>query len=195
MPSATAGGNGDNAGSVAVGWERGIEGVSKTCQEAFGRKTSKRIYSVSEIAGNSPQNRAYRMHTITAHTLHGMAISDDERAFFIALGGRIAAQRKAQGITQVELAETLGVSQQAMNSFEKGRRRVPVSLLPVIAQTLQTTLDALVVHDLTPAIAAPKKRGPQKKIRQQLEQIEALPPAKQRVITQLIDSVLAQAAR
>ncbi len=135
------------------------------------------------------------MHTITAHSTHGMAISDDERAFFIALGGRIAIQRKAQGITQVELAEGLGISQQAMNSFEKGRRRVPVSLLPVIAQTLQTTLDALVDHDSTPAIAAPKKRGPQKKIQQQLQQIEALPLAKQRVITQLIDSVLAQAAR
>lgn len=131
------------------------------------------------------------MHTITAHTPHGMAISDDERAFFIALGGRIAQQRKAQGITQVELAETLGVSQQAMNSFEKGRRRVPVSLLPVIAQTLQTTLDALVAHDSTPAIAAPKKRGPQKKIRQQLEQIDALPPAKQRAIAQVLDSMLA----
>jgi transcriptional regulator with XRE-family HTH domain len=131
------------------------------------------------------------MHTITAHTSHGMAISDDERAFFIALGGRIAAQRKAQGITQVELAETLGVSQQAMNSFEKGRRRVPVSLLPVIAQTLQTTLDALVAHDSTPAAAAPKKRGPQKKIQQQLEQIETLPAAKQRAIAQVLDSMLA----
>jgi transcriptional regulator with XRE-family HTH domain len=131
------------------------------------------------------------MHTITAHTSHGMAISDDERAFFIALGGRIAAQRKAQGITQVELAETLGVSQQAMNSFEKGRRRVPVSLLPVIAQTLQTTLDALVAHDSTPATVAPKKRGPQKKIQQQLEQIETLPAAKQRAIAQVLDSMLA----
>lgn len=131
------------------------------------------------------------MHTLTTHTPHGMAISNDERAFFIALGSRIAAQRKAQGITQVELAETLGVSQQAMNSFEKGRRRVPVSLLPVIAQTLQTTLDALVVHDSTPAIAAPKKRGPQKKIKQQLEQIDTLPPAKQRAIAQVLDSMLA----
>lgn len=107
------------------------------------------------------------------------------------MGGRIAQQRKAQGITQVELAETLGVSQQAMNSFEKGRRRLPVSLLPVIAQTLQTTLDALVAHDTTPTIAAPKKRGPQKKIRQQLEQIDALPPAKQRAIAQVLDSMLA----
>jgi len=51
-----------------------------------------------------------------------------------------------------------------MNSFEKGRRRVPVSLLPLIAHRLETTLDALVTHDATPATAAPKKRGPQKKI-------------------------------
>ena len=132
------------------------------------------------------------MHTLTTHTPHGMAISDDERAFFIALGGRIAAQRKAQGITQVELAETLGVSQQAMNSFEKGRRRVPVSLLPVIAQALDTTLDALVADSAAPTMAsAPKKRGPQKKIQQQLEQIETLPAAKQRAIAQVLDSMLA----
>lgn len=120
----------------------------------------------------------------------GMAISDDDRAFFIALGARIAAQRKAQDITQVELAEQLGISQQAMNSFEKGRRRVPVSLLPVIASALDTTLDALIAHDAPPA-TAPKKRGPQKKLRQQLEMIEALPVAKQRFIAQMIDSVLA----
>lgn len=119
-----------------------------------------------------------------------MAISDDDRAFFIALGQRIAIQRKAQDITQVELAERLGISQQAMNSFEKGRRRVPVSLLPMIAGTLQTTLDALVGQEATPAIA-PKKRGPHKKIRQQLELIEALPVAKQRAIAQVLDSVLA----
>ena len=75
-----------------------------------------------------------------------MAISDDDRAFFIALGARIAAHRKAQDITQAELAEQLGISQQAMNSFEKGRRRVPVSLLPVIANALDTTLDALIAH-------------------------------------------------
>lgn len=122
---------------------------------------------------------------------HGMAISDDERAFFIALGQRIAEQRKARAITQVQLAEQLGISQQAMNSFEKGRRRVPVSLLPVIAQVLDTTLDALVADATAPALkSAPKKRGPQKKIRQQLEQIEALPVAKQRVVSQMIDAML-----
>ena len=85
----------------------------------------------------------------------------------------------------------VGISQQAMNSFEKGRRRVPVSLLPVIAQTLHTTLDALVSDEPSPIVVAPKKRGPQKKIRQQLEQIETLPMAKQRAIAQVLDSMLA----
>ena len=77
-----------------------------------------------------------------------------------------------------------------MNSFGKGRRRVPVSLLPVITQALDTTLDALVNDETHAAAAAPKKRGPQKKIQQQMKLIETLPIAKQRVIAQLIDSML-----
>jgi len=37
-----------------------------------------------------------------------------------------------------------------MNSFEKGRRRAPVSLLPVIVQTLHTTLNAPVDEGTPP---------------------------------------------
>lgn len=131
------------------------------------------------------------MRKLLALTPHGIAISDDERTFFIALGQRIAVKRKTQDITLVDLAERLGISQKTMNSFETGRRRLPVSLLPLIAQTLETKLDALVTHDAAPAMAAPRKRGPQKKIRQQLELIESPPLAKQRAIAQMLDSVLA----
>ena len=38
------------------------------------------------------------------------------------------------------------------------------------------------------------KRGPAPKIQQQLEQIEALPKAKQRAIAQVLDSMLAQSS-
>jgi len=41
-----------------------------------------------------------------------VAISPDDRAFFQALGTRIAQLRKEQNITQVQLAETLDISQQ-----------------------------------------------------------------------------------
>lgn len=117
-----------------------------------------------------------------------VAISTDERAFFVAFGERLAQQRKAQGLTQVQLAEALGVSQQAVTAYENGQRRVPISLLPLLAQTLGTTVEDVIGVQVTRTAG---KRGPQKKIQQQLEQIEALPKAKQRVIAQVLDSMLA----
>jgi transcriptional regulator with XRE-family HTH domain len=93
------------------------------------------------------------------------------------------------------VAELLGVSQQAMNSFEKGRRRIPVSSLPAIGRTVNTSLDELIV-DEAPAAArsVAKKRGPTPKIQQQLEQLSCLPQAKQRAVMQVIDAVLQQQA-
>lgn len=43
----------------------------------------------------------------------------------------------------------------------------------------------------TPASNAAGKRGPAPRIQQQLQQIEALPKAKQRAIAQVLDSMLA----
>ena len=63
-----------------------------------------------------------------------MAISANERAFFERLGTRVAELRRTQNITQVEMAATLGVSQQTINSYEVGRRRIPVSALPTLAR-------------------------------------------------------------
>jgi hypoxanthine-DNA glycosylase len=63
-----------------------------------------------------------------------MAISPDERAFFAQLGTHIAELRKQNGITQVQLAEALNVSQQTVTSYEVARRRVPVSALPILAE-------------------------------------------------------------
>jgi len=140
------------------------------------------------------ENQGYRMGTIRTAAASAMAISHDERSFFIELGQRIAQRRKALDITQGQLAELLGVSQQAMNSFEKGRRRVPVSALPAIARAVGASLDELIVDEALPATkAAPKKRGPAPKIQQQLEQLSRLPKAKQRAVMQVLDSVLAQA--
>jgi transcriptional regulator with XRE-family HTH domain len=134
------------------------------------------------------------MDIIRTRTAHPMASSDDERAFFIELGQRVAQRRREQGITQTQLAEFLGVSQQAMNSFQKGRRGVPVSSLPAIARAVGATLDELIVdHEPAAARAAPKKCGPTPKIQQQLEQLSRLPKAKQRAVMQVLDSVLAQA--
>ena len=127
---------------------------------------------------------------LQSHEIATVAISSDERAFFIDLGARIARLRKDEGITQVQLAEQLGTSQQTITAYEVGRRRVPVSSLPRIAKLLGVSVEELIGEDPKPA-----KRGPAPKLQQQLERITRLPKTQQRFVMQVIDSVLAQATR
>lgn len=119
-----------------------------------------------------------------------MAISIEERAFFIAMGERIAALRKANGVTQVQLAEALGVSQQTMQSYEVGRRRIPVSALPTVAHTLSVSLDELFGEAKR---AGRGKRGPVPQWQQQIEAVAQLPKSQQQFVSRMIKTVLAEA--
>lgn len=120
-----------------------------------------------------------------------MTISTEDREFFAALGERIASLRKAHNITQVQLAEALGVSQQTLQSYEVGRRRIPVSALPVVASTLAVSLDELFGAE---AKTGRTKRGPAPQWQQQMEAVAQLPKAKQRFVSEMLQTVLAQAA-
>lgn len=118
-----------------------------------------------------------------------MAVSDDERAFYVALGQRIATLRKAQGLTQVQLAEHLGVAQQTLAHYEAGRLRLLAGALPTLAERLAVGIEDLIGY--APNKRGAAKRGPAPKLQQQLEQVQALPIAKQRAIAQVLDSMLA----
>lgn len=119
-----------------------------------------------------------------------VAINQDERAFFEQLGARIAELRKAQGITQVQLAELLGVSQQTINAYEVGRRRMAISALPKLARMLGVAMEDLIGQEQRPS-----KRGPVPKLQQQIDRITQLPRTQQKFVMQMIDTVLAQASR
>lgn len=123
--------------------------------------------------------------------IDSMPIGKDEKAFFAQLGTRIAEVRKAQGITQVQLAEVLSVSQQTINAYEVGRRRMPVSSLPIIARHLGVSIEEL----LGDTSAAARKRGPAPKLQQQIERIQQLPRTRQRFVMEMIDTVLGQTGR
>ena len=120
-----------------------------------------------------------------------MAISHDEREFFVALGNRIAQHRKESNLTQVQLAATLGVSQPTINAYELGQRRVPVSSLPVLVKALGVGLEEL----LGESTAATKKRGPAPKLQQHMERISQLPKPRQRMVMEMLEAVLAQSNR
>jgi len=114
-----------------------------------------------------------------------------EKAFYAQLGRRIAERRKVQGITQVELAKLLGIAQQTMAHYEGGVSRVAVSHLPTLANALGVSIEELLGENAKRS----SKRGPAPKIQQQLERVSALPKARQRVVMEVIDSMLAQAGR
>lgn len=116
-----------------------------------------------------------------------MAISKDEKTFFVHLGARVAQQRKAQGVTQAQFAEWLGVSQQTVNAYEVGRRRMPVSSLPKVAKLLGVALEELIGEETKPG-----KRGPAPKLQRQIERIQELPKPQQKFVMQMLDTVLAQ---
>jgi len=60
------------------------------------------------------------------------------------IGRRLAQFRKDHNVTQVELANHLGVTQGTVSLYERGILRVPSDLLVEIAAFLKTSLDALV---------------------------------------------------
>ena len=131
------------------------------------------------------------MHRIIAMEHSNMAISQDEREFFVALGNRIAQHRKESNLTQVQLAATLGVSQPTINAYELGQRRVPVSSLPVLAKALGVGLEEL----LGESSAATRKRGPAPKLQQHMERISQLPKPRQRMVMEMLEAILAQGSR
>jgi len=120
-----------------------------------------------------------------------VAITQDERAFFVALGARIAQLREDGHITQAQLAETLGISQSTVNAYELGNRRVPG------------------VHAATAGAHAGRERGradrrrchrgtqarPGAQATAHMERISALPKPRQRAVIDVIEAMLAQQGR
>jgi transcriptional regulator with XRE-family HTH domain len=127
------------------------------------------------------------MSSAITHYLDKMTQNDND--FFKQLGAKIASLRKEQQITQVQLAEILGISQQYMQAFEAGRRKVPSSMLPTLAEVLAVSVEELI--GIAPTNG--KKRGPAPKLLKQVEQISQLPKSKQKFVMDMLDTVIQQA--
>ncbi len=100
--------------------------------------------------------------------------------------------RKARSITQTQLAEVLGVSQQTVHAYEAGSRRIPVSALPTVAHKLDVSLEVLFGEDRTQATRS--KRGPVPLWQRQIEAVAQLPKSQQQFVSRMIEMALSQAA-
>jgi len=118
-------------------------------------------------------------------------MAPDDKLFYQKLGQRIAQFRKAQDLTQQQLAEVLGISQQTMAHYEVGRLRIAVALLPPLTKALGITIEELLEERPT---AAKGKRGPTSVLVRQIEQISQLPRAKQKFVMEMLEAVIQQAS-
>lgn len=58
-------------------------------------------------------------------------------------GQRIFELRKAAGLTQKQVGEAVGLTMQAINDIEKGRRETKISKAVAIARLFDTTVEYL----------------------------------------------------
>lgn len=106
-------------------------------------------------------------------------------------GKRLAHFREKKGLTQAQLAEELGVSQQLVAYYERRATNPSLGFIETAAETLGVTVAELI--GATPIKKdATKKRGPKSQLDERFERVRKLPRAKQQLVARMIDAVLAE---
>jgi transcriptional regulator with XRE-family HTH domain len=119
-----------------------------------------------------------------------LSMAPDEQQFMKTLGARITKLRKEQGLSQQSVADKLGIAQQSYAHYEVGRVRMPLWMLPRLAQLFGVSADELIGEPTRSG-----KRGPASRLQQQIERLSNLPQAKQRLVIEMLEGVLMQAHR
>lgn len=102
------------------------------------------------------------------------------------IGGRLRELRKHRGLTQLEVAQELGVKQALISQYEQGSVRIHGALIAGLAKILNATADEIL------GLEAPRSNGQAKSRRflRRLEKIEKLSKRDQQVLLRNLDAFL-----
>jgi transcriptional regulator with XRE-family HTH domain len=98
------------------------------------------------------------------------------------LAKRVAAARLHAGLTQAELAEASGVTDETISRIERGRYEPAVSTLFRLAEALDISLDQLAGETDRPRAAARPRARLSPLVRRLHARIDLLPPDAQRAL-------------
>jgi len=103
------------------------------------------------------------------------------------IGERLREFRKLRGMTQVEVADKLGVQQALLSAYELGQVRVHGALVAAFAQLFRVSADELL------GLKQPKQSSPStdRRFIRRLERIERLPKRAKQTLLSTIDTYLA----
>jgi transcriptional regulator with XRE-family HTH domain len=99
-------------------------------------------------------------------------------------GARIAEARQRAGLTQVELAGRLGVTQQVVAAWERRNVALRAEQIKILAEALGTTADYLIGI----AVTWRATKGPSGKVRQVFEQVSKLPRRQQQKVVEFVEA-------
>jgi transcriptional regulator with XRE-family HTH domain len=102
------------------------------------------------------------------------------------LGERLARLRRERGMTQVELAERLGVAQPVVSDYERGELRLHGQLIVKLTEILGVSSQELLGLTKPASNGAIKNR----RLLRRLQEIERLPRRDQQALLRTIDRFL-----
>ena len=108
-----------------------------------------------------------------------------------SIGARIARFRREKGMTQVELATALEVSQPVVSDYENDVIKLSGETIIQLARILGVSADELLGMAKAPASGVPVKN---RRLYRQLQNIEKLPKRDQQALLRTIDAFLAKAS-
>jgi transcriptional regulator with XRE-family HTH domain len=102
------------------------------------------------------------------------------------IGERIARLRKERGISQMEMAERLGVSQPVVSDYERGALRIHGELIIKLARILRASADEILGLEKTPSPKGPRDHA----IARRLRDIDRLAKRDRDALARTIDAFL-----
>lgn len=118
-----------------------------------------------------------------------MSTKIDKLAASARIGRRIAYYRNRAGLTQVELAGRLGITQALLACYETGKRNIPVGLLEPCSEILDGDVSSLFEETPDKPVRR-RKPGPRSKLERQIDELRRLPESQQQLVSDVIDTVL-----
>ena len=101
-------------------------------------------------------------------------------------GKKVAALRKEKGLTQLQLAEKMGITRRAVAYYETESDNPPSHIIVLLSEALNVSADELL------GIKPTKNQNeePNLALIRRMKRIEKLSPAKQKILLQTIDTFL-----
>lgn len=125
-----------------------------------------------------------------AETKRGVAT----QAGMETIAERVARMRREKGLTQVEMAELLGVSQSVVSDYERGALRLHGELIAKVAEMLGISADEILGLAAKPGARTAQSAATNRRLLRRLQQIESLPKRDQDALLRTIDAFLSKSA-